>query len=173
MGAIDFEKLEAKLRSGEVPEAWVGSLDGVDPSTLLIIMWAGRLSRRVDVFYQELLRQYGLTYSDYAVLSLLRFSGGMSPKGLNGYLAITSGGLTKTIQRLESEKLVRRAPDPEDGRGTVISLSKKGEQLVARIFAEDIRSHEELFQEISPNDRKRIASSLRELLDVFEGAQLG
>ena len=164
----EFDKLDAQLRRGEVPKAWMPGLEGVDPSTLLIIMWAGRLSRRVDVFYQEALRSHGLQYSDYSVLSLLRFSGAMSPKQLNQFLAITSGGLTKTIQRLEKGKLVRREPDPDDGRSTRISLTKKGERSVEKIFADDAQAHEQLLAHTSKTDRKRIAKALRDLLDVFE-----
>jgi len=168
MKADDLGSLDLQLRRGEVPDGWMPAADGSDPSTILIIMWAGRLSRRVDAFYQEALRAYGLKYSDYAVLCLLRFSGAMSPKRLNAYLAITSGGLTKTIQRLEKKKLVRRAADPEDGRGTLVSLTTKGERTIARAFTDDVTAHEELLCDLSGTDRKRIASALRDLLDAFE-----
>ena len=164
----DLEALEAGLRRGEIPQGWMPAVEGCDPSTLLITMWAGRLSRRVDAFYQEALRSGRLKYSDYAVLSLLRFSGGMSPKRLNAYLAITSGGLTKTIQRLEKRKLVRRQPDPQDGRGTLMFLTKKGERLIVQLLSEDVEAHERLLGELSSADRKRIAVALRELLDVCE-----
>ena len=162
------EALDARLRRGEIPEGWMPAVEGCDPSTLLITMWAGRLSRRVDAFYQEALRSSRLKYSDYAVLSLLRFSGGMSPKQLNAYLAITSGGLTKTIQRLEKRKLVRRQPNPQDGRGTLMFLTKKGERLIIQLLSEDVEAHERLLGELSSADRKRIAVALRDLLDVFE-----
>lgn len=165
----DLEALEDRLRRGDVPKAWLPAMEGGDPSTLLLIMWAGRLSRRVDAFYQEALRGSDLKYSDYAVLSLLRFSGSRSPKQLNAYLAITSGGLTKTIQRLEKKKLVAREADPDDGRGTLISLTKKGERLVTRLFAEDVEAHEALLGDLSSAARKRIAFALRDLLDAFEG----
>jgi DNA-binding MarR family transcriptional regulator len=164
----DIETLENRLRGGEVPKAWMPSKEGGDPNTLLIIMWAGRLSRRVDAFYQEALRSSDLKYSDYAVLSLLRFSGPMSPKELNAYLAITSGGLTKTIQRLERKGLVAREEDPDDGRGTVISLTKVGERLIIRLFAEDVEAHEDLLSDLSVAQRKRIVVALRDLLDAFE-----
>jgi MarR family 2-MHQ and catechol resistance regulon transcriptional repressor len=164
----EFDKLDGELRRGEIPSNWMPGLENVDPSTLLIIMWAGRLSRRVDAYYQEALREHSLQYSDYSVLCLLRFSGAMSPKQLNQFLAITSGGLTKTIQRLEKEKLVRREADPDDGRGTRISLSKKGEKVFEKVFTHDAQAHEQLFQGLSKTDRKRIAKSLRDLIDVFE-----
>jgi DNA-binding MarR family transcriptional regulator len=168
MKADDLELLDQQLRRGVVPKAWLSDLEGLDPSTALIIMWAGRLSRRVDAFYQEALRSYGLKYSDYAVLSLLRFSGALSPTRLNENLAITSGGLTKTIQRLEKKQLLRREPDPDDGRGTLVSLTKKGERTVTRVFTEDVKAHEDLLRDLSSADRRRIASALRDLLDAFE-----
>ena len=94
----------------------------------------------------------------------------MSPKNLNGYLAITSGGLTKSIDRLEAGRLVRRTPDPDDGRGTLVVLTKKGERLVGQVFDADVEAHERLFRGLSRSDRKRIATALRELLDAFEDA---
>jgi DNA-binding MarR family transcriptional regulator len=168
MKVDELEALENRLRGGEVPKAWMPAVAGCDPNTLLIIMWAGRLSRRVDAFYQDALRESELKYSDYAVLTLLRFSGAMSPKQLNAYLAITSGGLTKTIQRLEKKALVAREADPDDGRGTLISLTKKGERLVIKLYSADVEAHEDLLSDLSSAERKRIAVALRDLLDVFE-----
>jgi DNA-binding MarR family transcriptional regulator len=165
---LEFTKLDARLRRGGFPASWRPVLAGADPATVLIMMWAGRLSRRVEAFYQRVLRPHGLQYSDYALLSLLRFSGSMSPKNLNRTLAITSGGLTKSIDRLEALRLVRRTPDPDDGRGTLVVLTKKGERLVGRVFEADVQAHEHLFGGLSGSDRKRIAGALRELLDAFE-----
>jgi DNA-binding MarR family transcriptional regulator len=166
--SLEFAKLEARLRRGEIPASWRPVLAGADPSTVLIMMWAGRLSRRVEAFYQRVLRPHGLQYSDYALLLLLRFSGPMSPKDLNRYLAITSGGLTKSIDRLEAGRLVRRKADPDDGRGTLVVLTKRGERLIGQVFGVDFQAHERLFRGLSGSDRKRIAGSLRELLDAFE-----
>jgi DNA-binding MarR family transcriptional regulator len=166
--ATEFAKLEARLRRGEIPASWRSALRGADPATVLIMIWAWRLSRRVEAFYQRLLRPHGLQYSDYVVLSLLRFFGSVSPKNLNRHLAITSGGLTKSVDRLEAGGLVRRTPDPDDGRGTLVRLTRKGERTVARAFDLDAQAHEHLFEELSGADRTRIVSALRELLDVFE-----
>lgn len=168
MKADDLGALDRQLRRGQVPDGWLPGLEGIDPSTLLIILWAGRLSRRVEAFYQEALRAYGLRYSDYTVLCVLHFLGAMSPKRLNLHLAITSGGLTKSIQRLESKRLVRREAIPDDGRRTLVSLTKKGERTVTRILAEDVRSLDILLGDRTSADRKRTAAALRDLLDVYE-----
>jgi DNA-binding MarR family transcriptional regulator len=171
MAPTDFKQLDRDLRRGKVPASWMADMAGSDASTALIIMWAGRLARRVDAFYQETLRGYGLQYSDFSVLSILRLSGAISPKQLNTTLAITSGGLTKTIQRLERAGFVSRAPDPEDGRGTLVSLTNEGKRYLEPVFKETIEAHEEIFRDLSKTDRKRIATALRDLLDAFEGGR--
>jgi DNA-binding MarR family transcriptional regulator len=166
--AVEFEKLDAVLRRGEIPDSWRPLSSGADPAILLMMMWAGRLSRRVEAFYQRVLRPHGLRYPDYAVLSMLRFSGALPPKTLNRHLAITPGGLTKSIDRLEAADLVRRASDPDDGRGTLVALTKKGKRTIAKAFDDDLEAHERLFRGLTAARRRRIARALRELLDAFE-----
>jgi len=62
--------------------------------------------------------------------------------GIVGYIGarqavpILVGGLN----RLEYRQLVERRPDPEDGRTHVVSLTKQGAALAARVVPE----HEEL-----------------------------
>ena len=168
---IELHDLDASLRAGRIPDSWQSLTGAADPSILLIMMWAGRLGRRVEAFYQHILRPHGLQYCDYAVLWMLRFSGPLSPKKLNTFLAITAGGLTKSIDRLEQRGLVRRTADPDDGRGTLVVLTRKGERGFAGVFGDDLQAHQEIFRGLGRSDRKRIASALRELLDVFEGAE--
>ena len=40
--------------------------------------------------------------------------------------------------------------------------------MASRVFAGDLEAHEEMFQELDGAARRRMASALRELLDVFE-----
>ncbi|MCP5045450.1 MAG: hypothetical protein GY944_30850, partial [bacterium] len=55
-----------------------------------------------------------------------------------------------------------------DGRGTLLSLTKKGRRTLVRIFRQDILAHDDLFQDLAKDDQERIATALRDLLDVFE-----
>ena len=164
----ELDNLDTFLRVGRVPEAWEPLVEAADPATLLIMIWEGPLARRVETFYQHLLRPHGLQYSDYALLCLLRLGGPLSPKNLNRYLGITAGGVTKSIDRLEAGDFVHRAPDPEDGRSTRVLLTRKGEATVAKVFGSDLEAHEALFRGLDGEARRRIAAALRELLDAFE-----
>ena len=53
----------------------------------------------------------------------------LSPKEVGVSLLFSSGGLTKLLERLESRGLVAREPDPNDGRGVLVSLTAAGSDL--------------------------------------------
>ena len=58
----------------------------------------------------------------------------MSPSQLAAALGLSSGGMTKAITRLEAAGLVKRIPDPSDGRGVLVELTSRGKQLAFVAF---------------------------------------
>jgi DNA-binding MarR family transcriptional regulator len=54
-------------------------------------------------------------------------------------LGINAAAVTRQVKELEGERLVRRRPDPRDGRRSYVRLSPKGLRLFEEIHA---RSHE-------------------------------
>jgi DNA-binding MarR family transcriptional regulator len=45
---------------------------------------------------------------------------------------ITPSGITRVVIKLEEQGLVRREPDPEDGRATLAALTKPGLEALRR-----------------------------------------
>ena len=82
-------------------------------------VWHGRTMQEYDVLYQlskpgaERLRQCDLT----------------------SLLLISQPSLSRLIDRLVKEELVERRPDPDDRRGTILSLTATGLELQRRIGA--------------------------------------
>jgi DNA-binding MarR family transcriptional regulator len=77
---------------------------------------------------EEALRPLGLTFARYEVLMLLLFSGsGELPLGKIGQrLQVGAASVTNAIDRLERDRLVRRRVNPDDGRGVLASITKRG-----------------------------------------------
>ena len=71
------------------------------------------------------------------VLCRLQSNEALRPQQLQESIGITSGGMTKLIDRLERAGLVARlAVKPaEDGRGVQIALTKKGHTLLSDVLA--------------------------------------
>jgi DNA-binding MarR family transcriptional regulator len=160
-------------RRHRLPERWRAELGRVDEDTVLIMASLAQLSRTIYEAYGADLHSFGLTYSEYAALHTLRIEGApyrMSPSRLNRVLALSSGGITKTVDRLESAGLVRRMPDPNDGRGVLVGLTVRGRRTAARIFDTGLRKYSETLDRLSRAERRRLVESLSTLRDAFEGA---
>ena len=74
------------------------------------------------------LRPLGLTFARYEVLMLLSFSrNGALPLGKIGErLQVNAASVTNAVDRLEGDGLVTRRSNPDDGRGTLASLTAAG-----------------------------------------------
>ena len=74
---------------------------------------------------------HGLALGDYLVLAVIRRSpdGVCAPSTVCEVLRRASGGMTLTLDRLESAGWLSRAPDPSDRRRVLLRLTPAGHRL--------------------------------------------
>ena len=133
---------------------------------------AARIAQRED----EVFGRYGLTRGDVGVLSALRTSPPphtLSPTQLFRGLMMSSAGMTKRLDRLEQQGLVKRNPDKDDRRGVTIHLTERGRRLLARAVAENTKSEATLLAGLSGKERRVLADLLRAVLSKAEPAAGG
>lgn len=65
---------------------------------------------------------------------------GIRPTDLAERAALTKSGLTRAIDRLESQHLIERRPCPTDARGQLIVLTAQGRRVLRRSAPEHFRS---------------------------------
>ena len=87
------------------------------------------------------LRPYGITFSRYEALVLLMHSraGALPLSMLGERLQVHATSVTNVIDRLEAAGLVRREPNPRDGRGTLAVITDDG-LAVARKATQDLNA---------------------------------
>ena len=166
------ERVIEQLRNHQLPKEWADALGDVDGDTMLLLTWLEVLSRRVRTVHLQEVRSEGLTYSEAKLLYQLLLVGRpyqQSPTQLNDYLGLTSGGVTKTVDRLEAQKLVMRVPDSEDGRSIQVGLTETGVEAARRVARAFANRYERLVGPLGAEERKRAVIPLRTLLDAFEG----
>jgi len=80
------------------------------------------------------LRPLDLTFARYEVMMLLSFSKrGLLPLGKIGErLQLNAASVTNAVDRLESQGLVVKRRNPDDGRGTLATLTTAGRRLARR-----------------------------------------
>ncbi len=86
---------------------------------------------------------------------------------------VTTGGMTKRLDRLETSGLIRRESDPRDRRGKLIALTDEGRALVDTAVEAHLRNEERLLADLSAAKRDELAALLRELLISLDGPRDG
>jgi len=81
---------------------------------------------------------------------------------------LSSGAMTNRIDRLESDGLVERRPDPADRRGTLVRLTAKGKALIEGALGEHVANEERLLGALDPRERAQLGKLLRKLLAELE-----
>jgi len=81
----------------------------------------------------QLLRDLGLHRGQELLLMHLWDSGPVRQTELIAVLDSDSATITRMVQRLEKAGLVERAPDPRDGRATLISSTSAGDAIRTQI----------------------------------------
>ena len=110
------------------------------------------------------LRPYGITFSRYEALVLLAFSreGALPLSKIGERLQVHATSVTNVIDRLEAAGLVRREPNPRDGRGTLAVLTEEGRE-VARKATETLNAARFGLGSLSVGDLERVFGILRDL----------
>ncbi|NYD67234.1 MarR family winged helix-turn-helix transcriptional regulator [Agromyces atrinae] len=135
----------------------------------------GRLHRLAAHLTGELVGVYarfGLGEGDFDVLATLRRGGApfeRAPGDLASATMVTTGAMTKRIDRLESAGLVTRRASEADGRGRVVALTDAGRDLIDDAFSAHIENEHRLVGELSADDARALEVILTRWLSVYEG----
>jgi DNA-binding MarR family transcriptional regulator len=77
--------------------------------------------------------------------------------------ACGSSGTTKRLDRLEQAGLITRGPDPEDRRGTLITLTAAGRKLLDDAMEAHLQNERRLLSALSDTEQRKLADLLRKL----------
>ncbi|MFE0178304.1 MarR family winged helix-turn-helix transcriptional regulator [Streptomyces sp. NPDC059002] len=113
----------------------------------------------VNAVYAESGREYGLTPQQGQLLCVLM----VKPYGmreLGATLGLAKSSLTGLVDRTAQHGLVRREPDPEDGRAIRVALTDEGAALAEEFYAETCRRIDALPAGLGDDDRGTLAELL-------------
>jgi DNA-binding MarR family transcriptional regulator len=137
-----------------------------------VILNIARTGDQLLVRAERLLREFGLTGSQYNVLRILRGEGRPMPM-----LEIASRtvqvvpGITGLVDRLESAGFVRRERSTEDRRVIFVAITDKALEVLARLDEPLVAREKKLIGGLSPTEQReliRLLEKIREHLDREE-----
>ncbi len=149
----------------EILDEWRRERPDLDVSPQGII---GRLHRLAAALTEELVAVYaafGLSEAEFDLLCTLRRAGepyARQPADLARATMVTTGGLTKRIDRLEARGLVRRSgPTARDRRSKLVALTPAGRELIDNAFEAHMANEARLVALLDSSDREGLPHTLR------------
>jgi DNA-binding MarR family transcriptional regulator len=130
-----------------------------------------RIATRVAQREEMIFARFGLNRGDVGVLSALQTSAPphtLSPTQLFQGLMMSSAGMTKRLDQLEARGLIKRKPDPKDGRGVLVQLTSTGSRLIRKAIAENTKAESKVIAQFTGNERRLFGDLLRLLLRQLE-----
>ncbi|MFN6461478.1 MAG: MarR family winged helix-turn-helix transcriptional regulator [Nostoc sp. DedVER02] len=151
---------------------WQRERPDLDVSPMGVIGRMGRVAKHFEHAIQDTFSQFGLNLGEFDVLATLRRSGEpyqLSPTALFNTLMVSSGTMTHRIDQLEQAGLVKRIPEPSDRRGTLITLTAEGFNLIEKAVEAHVANEHRILSVLQQSERELLIGLLRKLLVSFEG----
>ncbi|MGY0020981.1 MarR family winged helix-turn-helix transcriptional regulator [Streptomyces sp. cg35] len=129
-----------------------------------------QLTTRSDRLVNEGLARVDARKWHYAVLASLQDFGPCSQATLSRRTGIYRSDMVGVLNELAERDLVERAPDPDDQRRNIITISGPGRRRLRRLDGVLDDLHDELLAPLSPAERDQFVRLLSRLLDHHTGA---
>lgn len=115
----------------------------------------GRVARKMSKVTREKVAPYGLTTTQFFLLTALYEEDGILITTLAGKVALDKATLTGMLDRLERDGLTERRADPDDRRGIRIYLTQKAEKLRHKL-TELYHENNTMFLSLLDDEERRV-----------------
>lgn len=149
---------------------WQRVRPDLDSSPLGVVGRVIVLARHLEQSVEAALKPHGLTLGQFDILATLRRrepNGGLNPTQLCENVALTSGGMTSRLDKLEAAKLIERQSDPTDRRGVVVVLTAKGRKLIDAATGTRFEEAADSMPTLSAAEVGRLEEALRKWLAAY------
>jgi DNA-binding MarR family transcriptional regulator len=133
-----------------------------------------RLTTVIEDFNTIFIRLPSVRRFSFSTLSVLHTLARGGPMRLTDLLAteqLKQPALTSLVAKLEQDGLVKRRPDPSDGRAMLLSLTSEGRQIVRSRHANRVAQLTRLVEQLTDDERAVLADSMPVLTRLTEIAE--
>lgn len=155
-----------------IVDQWAVQRPDLDSSPMAVVGRIHRVADLLEVALRPPFAEEGLGNGDFDVLASLRRAGApyrLTPSELTATMMVTSGAVTKRINRLEAMGLVSRSVAEHDGRSRLVELTGAGVEVVDRVVEKHWANEERLLAALDDRDRAQLVGLLRTLLLSLDG----
>ena len=110
----------------------------------------------------------GVNITDVECLGLLFHKGISTPSELSAYTGLSSGATTAMLDRLENSGIIERRPNPNDRRGTMISIIQEKAEKLAPLFQSGREAQNQLVSSYSEEELELLTAFLHNLVITMD-----
>jgi DNA-binding MarR family transcriptional regulator len=158
-------------RVAQIQQEWARERPDLDVTPQGVIGRLHRLAARLTAELTVVYREFGLNEGEFDVLATLRRTGApfeRAPGELAAHTMVTTGAMTKRLDRLEHAGLVVRRTSDLDGRARVVALTASGVDLIDRAFTAHLANERRLLDELSADDAAALEAILTRWIAASE-----
>ncbi len=142
----------------DVPRLGEIGLNGFAPYLM------NRIMGRYNASLREELAALGLSTAKLRALAVLAVADGLQIRRLAVYAVVEQSTLSRTLDQMATEGLVRRAPDPADNRATLIFITDEGRAAFERLWPHMAAAYGRMFAGIPAAERLAFVGTLQKIL---------
>lgn len=133
------------------------------PLQASLFYWHGRLQQHMDVTVDRQLAEFGVTYRQWSLMSVLFTGQADTVRGVAAVLRLDPGAVTRLATRLCEKALMKRTPDERDARSVRLILTVAGREMVpllSRMVAATEKSFTDSLSQSEQSDLKCMLSRM-------------
>jgi DNA-binding MarR family transcriptional regulator len=153
-------------------DVWAREIPNLEPVTEGIVERIQILAKAFDRSLEDTLAESGLNRRAFGVLGKLRNVGPpyqRSAGDLATRMRLSSGAMTNRLDRMETAGLIRRLPDPNDRRGTLVEPTEAGHAIWDLTVGTQAIREARIASALDEAERAELHRLLRTLMRAFPG----
>lgn len=124
-----------------------------------------RIMGRYNASLRDALAEFGLTTPKMRAMAVLAVQDGLLIRELAVYAVVEQSTLSRALDGMEADDLIRRETDPADNRATRIFITGKGRAAFDTIWPKMAESYDAMFRGIPDSERAAFIATLQKILD--------
>jgi DNA-binding MarR family transcriptional regulator len=113
--------------------------------------------------YDEVRRDFGVIRAEYHLLMCLAHYPTLSAQDVSRLTRRPRNSISRAVHRMLAEGYLDRAPDPDDGRQSLLTITPAGRALHEKIAARLAARQEEILAPLSVSERRQLDRILERL----------
>jgi DNA-binding MarR family transcriptional regulator len=123
-----------------------------------------RIMGRYNADLRHEMAALGLTTPKMRALAVLSVIDGILIRDLAVYAVVEQSTLSRALDQLMAEGLIRREPDPVDSRATRVVITDAGRAAFERLWPTMARAYSNMFAGIPEDERHAFVATLHKML---------